>query len=147
LAHSRVHYLLNGQFSAHKSAGAKLIQRIENIVKDQIITTYFQGERCSAEGLASPYTRHLVEEGFDVVGVDLSEEMVRMASSNVPGAAFAQLSMSEIDYRDEFDGVISSFSILLLSPALFKETASRVHTALVDGALLSLVERARRRTR
>jgi hypothetical protein len=74
-----------------------------------------------------------VEEGFDVVGVDLSEERVRVASSNVPGAAFAQVSMSEIDYRDEFDGVISSFSMLLLFQTLFKETTPRIHSALVEG--------------
>jgi len=83
-------------------------------------------------GTGLPYARHMVDEWFDVMGVDLSEEMVKVATRNVPEAAFAQLSMSEIDYRDEFDGVISSFSMLLLSPALFKETASRIHSALVD---------------
>jgi len=89
-------------------------------------------------GTGLPYAKHLVEEGFDVLGIDLSEEMVRVASSNVPEAAFAQLSMTEIDYIEEFNGVISSFSMLLLSPGLFKETASRIHSALVDGGYFYL---------
>jgi len=89
-------------------------------------------------GTGFPYARHLVKEGFDVVGVDLSEKMVRVASCNVPEAAFAQLSMSEIEYGDEFDGVMSSFSMLLLSPDLFKETASRIHSALVYGGYFYL---------
>ena len=84
-------------------------------------------------GTGLPYAGHLDENGFNVLGVDLSEEMVKVASRNVPGANFFQLSMSEIQYRDEFHGVISSFSMLLLSPDLFKETASRIHSALVDG--------------
>ena len=84
-------------------------------------------------GTGLPYAWHLVGNGFEVLGVDLSEEMVKVASRNVPGAKFIQLSMSEIPYWDEFHGVISSFSMLLLSPDMFKETASRVHSALVDG--------------
>ena len=89
-------------------------------------------------GTGLPYARYLVKEGFDVLGVDLSEEMVRIASKNVPDAKFVQLSMNEIKYMDEFDGVMSSFSMLLLSPNLFKETASRIHYALVDGGYFYL---------
>ena len=89
-------------------------------------------------GTGVPYARLLVERGFDVVGVDLSEDMVRVASENVPGASFARLSMSEITYRDEFDGVVSSFSMLLLPPELFRETASRIRSALVEGGCLYL---------
>jgi len=54
-------------------------------------------------GTGVPYARSLVERGFDVVGVDLSEDMVKVASENVPGASFVRLSMNEITYRDEFD--------------------------------------------
>ena len=89
-------------------------------------------------GTGLPYARHLVEKGFDVLGVDLSEEMVKVASKNVPEASFVQLSMNEITYRDEFDGVMSSFSMLLLPPDLFKETASRIYSALVEGGYFYL---------
>jgi trans-aconitate methyltransferase len=78
------------------------------------------------------------------LGVDLSEEMVKIASKNVPKATFIQLSMNAITYRDEFNGVMSSFSMLQLSPDLFKETASRIYSALVEGGhfYLSLNEPA-----
>jgi len=89
-------------------------------------------------GTGLPYARYLVEKGFDVLGVDLSEEMVKLASKNVPEASFVQLSMNEITYRDEFDGVMSSFSMLLLPPELFKETASRIYSALVEGGYFYL---------
>lgn len=89
-------------------------------------------------GTGLPYARYLVEKGFDVLGVDLSEEMVKVASKNVPEASFVHLSMNEITYRDEFDGVVSSFSMLLLPPDLFKETASRIYSALVEGGYFYL---------
>ncbi|MCW4049544.1 MAG: methyltransferase domain-containing protein [Candidatus Bathyarchaeota archaeon] len=89
-------------------------------------------------GTGLPYARYLVERGFDVLGVDLSEEMVKVAFKNVPEASFVQLSMNEITYRDEFDGVMSSFSMLLLPPDLFKETASRIYSALVAGGYFYL---------
>ena len=89
-------------------------------------------------GTGLPYARHLVEKGFDVLGVDISEDMVKVASRNVPEASFVQFSMNEITYRDEFDGVMSSFSMLLLPPDLFRETASRIHSALVEGRLFYL---------
>ena len=50
-------------------------------------------------GTGLPYARSLVEKGFDIVGVDLSEDMVKVASKNVPEASFVQLSMNEIMYR------------------------------------------------
>jgi len=89
-------------------------------------------------GTGLPYARYLVEKGFDVLGVDLSEEMVKVASKNVPEASFVQLSMNEMTYRDEFDGVVSSFSMLLLPPCLFRETASRIYSALVEGGYFYL---------
>lgn len=89
-------------------------------------------------GTGLPYARHLVKKGFDVVGIDLSEDMVKVASRNVPEASFVRLSMNEITYMDEFDGVLSSFSMLLLPPTLFRETASRIHSALLEGGCFYL---------
>ncbi len=83
-------------------------------------------------GTGVPYARHLTGKGFDVLGIDLSEEMVIVASSNVPRARFEQMSMTDIPYVSEFDGILSNFSMLLLTPDMFKETARRIHTALKD---------------
>lgn len=89
-------------------------------------------------GTGLPHDRYLVEAGFQVVGVDLSEEMVRVAGENVPDATFISQSMSEIEFSEEFDGVMSNFSMLLLSPNLFKKTASRIYSALVNGGIFFL---------
>lgn len=89
-------------------------------------------------GTGIPYARFMAEQGFTVTGVDLSKEMVKVASVNVPSACFVQMSMTDIPYIDEFDGVVSSFSMLLLPPELFKEAAKRIHQALHNGGLFYL---------
>jgi len=89
-------------------------------------------------GTGIPYARFMVDNGFRVTGIDLSEGMVRVASRNVPDAHFLQMSMTEMPFKDEFDGAISSFSMLLLSPEMFVETSKRIHMALKSGGLFYL---------
>ena len=95
-------------------------------------------------GTGLPHDKYLAEAGFHVLGVDISEEILKKAKMNVPDGTFFQLSMNKIEYTEEFNGVISSFSMLLLPPDLFKETAYRIHSALVKGGyfFLSLNEPA-----
>jgi len=89
-------------------------------------------------GTGVPQARFLIGKGFDVLGVDLSEEMIKVASCNIPEARFEQISMTDIPYVSEFDGVLSNFSMLLLTPKQFKETARRIHSALKDGGYFYL---------
>lgn len=89
-------------------------------------------------GTGLPHDRYLADAGFRVIGVDISGEMVKVASVNVPEATFHRASMNQIEYTEEFDGVMSSFSMLLLPPRLFKETAMRIHSSLVEDGFFYL---------
>ena len=60
-------------------------------------------------GTGLPYAKLFINKGFKVLGVDLSENMVKLAKKNVPQGNFIHLSMTELDYKDKFDGVFSSF--------------------------------------
>jgi SAM-dependent methyltransferase len=81
-------------------------------------------------GTGLPHDKYLADAGFRVFGVDISGKMVKVASMNVPEATFHRASMNQIEYTEEFDGVMSSFSMLLLPPRLFKETAMRIYSSL-----------------
>ena len=70
-------------------------------------------------GTGIPYAKYMADNWYRVTGIDLSEEMIKVASRNVPEARFLQRSMTEIQFKDEFDGACSSFSMLLLSPEMF----------------------------
>ena len=76
-------------------------------------------------GTGLPYAGVLVEGGFDVVGVDFSSRMVELARGHVPGACFVEMSMTEMGYEDEFDGVLAVYSMLLLDPLLFRVEGGR----------------------
>ncbi len=90
-------------------------------------------------GAGLPYARLLADQGFKVVGVDISSRMVELARVNVPEALFLELSMTEMKFEGEFDGALSVFSMLLLDPPRFREAAERIYLSLRPGGVLYLV--------
>jgi SAM-dependent methyltransferase len=90
-------------------------------------------------GTGLPYALSLVERGFRVVGVDVSSRMVEIARGNVPVAEFHELSMTEMEFEDEFDGALSVFSMLLLDPDGFRAAAERIARSLRQGGYLYIV--------
>ncbi|MFC1475426.1 class I SAM-dependent methyltransferase [Candidatus Zixiibacteriota bacterium] len=63
-------------------------------------------------GTGIPIARYLSQNGFEVVGIDLSKEMVTVAKRNVQGARFLQMNMTDIEFPPEsFDGLISCYAI------------------------------------
>ena len=131
----------------NKLAWDKLAEGYDDRTSQELSQTFIEFKRLLPEkgrvldlgcGTGLPHDRNLVEDGFRVVGVDLSGEMVKVATRNVPEAMFHRKSMDQIEYRGEFEGVFSSFSMLLLSPDLFRETAKRIYSALVDSGYFFL---------
>lgn len=89
-------------------------------------------------GNGIPYTKYLVESGFNVLGVDITSKMVELASKNVPGATIRQGSLLELDFEGYFQGVACSYVMLQLLPRDFKRAAERLTRALQDGGLFYL---------
>lgn len=87
-------------------------------------------------GTGVPFTKYLVERDHQVVGIDISSRMILLARKNVPQATFRELSMTDIDYDEEFDGVIAAYSMLLLDPLRFKDVAHKILHSLKNGGLL-----------
>lgn len=88
-------------------------------------------------GTGIPIAQQLIENGFDVVGIDLSEEMIRVATENIPGGTFLQMNMTDLDFPAEsFDGLIACYSIFHVPrkhhAAIFKSFAR----ILKPGALM-----------
>ena len=89
-------------------------------------------------GTGKPYAKLLVERGFNVLGIDISPRMVELARKYVPQAEFVELSMTEIEFKSMFDGVFSSYTMLLLDPPLFEDVAKRIVRSLKKGGLFYL---------
>jgi len=64
-------------------------------------------------GAGVPVARFLIESGFDVVGIDFSENMLKLARKNVPKATFIRKDMTKLDFADDsFDGLTAFYSII-----------------------------------
>jgi len=86
-------------------------------------------------GTGLPFAKLFLEKGFNYLGVDISSQMIKIARKNVPLAKFKEMSMTDLDYNKKFDGVFSHYSMLLLSPQLFKGVAKRVVKSLKGNGL------------
>ena len=89
-------------------------------------------------GTGVPFTKFLVERGHQVVGIDISSRMVQLARKNVPQATFRELSMTDLDYENEFEGVVASYTMLLLDPPRFKDVSQKIVHSLMKGGLFYL---------
>lgn len=64
-------------------------------------------------GAGVPVAKFLVESGFDVTGIDFSENMLRLAEKNVQKARFIKGDMTELDFEDNsFDGLTAFYSVI-----------------------------------
>ena len=73
--------------------------------------------------------------GYDVVAVDGSEGMCRVAERNT-GMLVRRLMFSDLDYESEFDGVWACASLLHLPTDQLVEVMKKVRKALKPGGVL-----------
>ncbi len=64
-------------------------------------------------GAGIPVTKLLIDYGFNVIGIDFSENMLTLAIKNVPEARFIKKNMTDITFNDNsFDGLTACYSII-----------------------------------
>jgi ubiquinone/menaquinone biosynthesis C-methylase UbiE len=98
-------------FSEHLKEGAKVLD--------------------AGSGTGIPIAQFLVNEGFDVTGIDLSAVMVEVARKSVPKASFQQMNMTEIDFpSNSFDGLVSCYAIIHVPKEKHAELFKSFHSIL-----------------
>ena len=87
-------------------------------------------------GAGLPWTRRLAA-GFDVTGVDVSAEQVRLARRNVPGASFLQADMATLEMPPESLAAVTAFySVSHLPRDRHADLFRRIATWLAPEGLL-----------
>ena len=81
-------------------------------------------------GNGIPIGKKIHAAGLEVVGVDVSEEMIKEYGKNIPESKTYRMPMTEIEFEKEFDGIISSFSMLCLPSEDFSLAAHKIALAL-----------------
>jgi len=85
-------------------------------------------------------TRHLADRGFEVVGVDFSEEMLKIARRNHRGIKFVYGDMRKIKFsKGSFDAVSVAYSLFHLEKKEVPAVLGKIGKVLKPGGILFLV--------
>ena len=89
-------------------------------------------------GSGLPFTKELVKKGFKVTAIDISDTMVKEAKKNVPKARYFRISMTNINFKEKFDGIFSGYTMLCLNPVNFRKAAKKAVKSLKQGGVFFL---------
>ena len=88
-------------------------------------------------GPGVPFDRHLVDEGFSVTGIDISEKHIEMAMNLVPEARFIHGDFVEYAFDEKFDAIMSLYTIFHIPRSLHRAIFTKMHGWLKkDGVIL-----------
>lgn len=86
-------------------------------------------------------TKYLLSKrpDFDIFGIDIAPNMVRLAKENNPTANFAVMDCRQIDQMDmQYDGLIGGFCLPYLSPMEAKKLVADAYGLLNENGLIYL---------
>ena len=89
-------------------------------------------------GTGIPYDKYLVERGYKVTGLDISEKHVKRARENVPEARYIKADFSIYDLGTEtYDAIISLYSIFHIPREEHEALLKKIYDTLKpEGVLL-----------
>jgi ubiquinone/menaquinone biosynthesis C-methylase UbiE len=124
--------LYQGEHS-HNPFQAEMIDRVAGLVPDGAAVLDLG---C---GTGVPTARTFTEAGHRVVGVDISEGMLKLAREQVPAAEFVHADVRELgaDFG-RFGAVTAFFSLLMLSRADIEKTLAKITGWLEPGGWFAL---------
>jgi ubiquinone/menaquinone biosynthesis C-methylase UbiE len=90
-------------------------------------------------GTGVPTAGMLAESGMEVIGVDVSTEMLALARRNVPTGRFVAMDVMELDGTlGRFDAVCAFFCLLMLRRSDIPQVLRRVRSVLRPGGLVAI---------
>ena len=91
-------------------------------------------------GVGIPVAKFFVDSGFELIGIDISEGMLREAKINVPEATFYRYDMSNLDFQDNyFDGLVAIYSIFHVPKHKHVQIIKNFYRMLKVGGYMMLV--------
>lgn len=86
------------------------------------------------------FAQYIHEKGFDIEGVDLSQEMLKIAKSKVPGVVFNLMDMRTLEYPEcTFDGLLVAYSLIHIPSEEIHKTLIGFNTVLNPNGLLMII--------
>ena len=81
-----------------------------------IFLNYLDGKKVLDIGCGvGNLTKYILDKGFNVDGIDLSEEMLNIAKSKYDDINFLQMNMKDIILDKKYDGIMLAYSLFHLT--------------------------------
>jgi cyclopropane fatty-acyl-phospholipid synthase-like methyltransferase len=87
-------------------------------------------------GTGNLIARHIANRGFQVVGIDQSREMLKIAGTVVPEANFIHADMVSIEFTEKFAGAVAWDSVFHVERKYHASIFHKLSNALVTGGRL-----------
>lgn len=85
------------------------------------------------------HTKYFYKKGFDVIGIDLSENFIKIATENNPKVKFFKMDMRKLEFKDDtFDGIWCMATFFHVSKREAKSTLSGFKRVLKPNGLMHI---------
>lgn len=90
-------------------------------------------------GTGTPVDAYLVQQGFEVTGVDFCRRQITLARKDVPGAKFIEGDFSKVNFNEEsFDAAMSLYAIFHIPRKEHEDLFLRIRSLLKDNGIILL---------
>lgn len=91
------------------------------------------------------FAKYLLEKGFIVEGIDLSDEMLGIAQQKVPEAKFTKMDMRRLTFHEEsFNGLLVAYSLIHIPSSDLSDTLKGFYRLLKqNGHILLITQRGK----
>lgn len=84
-------------------------------------------------------TNYMKEKGFNLTGIDLSDEMLNFAKSKYKDITFLKMNMNDIKFDKKFDGISFLYSLFHLSKKEVVNALPKYYNLLKDDGKMLLI--------
>lgn len=86
-------------------------------------------------------TNYMYEKGFNIVGIDLADEMLKIAKNRYKNIDFMKMNMKNITLSNKYDGISLLYSLFYLTKKEVKEVLPKYYNLLkAKGKMLLILQ-------
>lgn len=105
-----------------------------------IFLNYLDGKKVLDIGCGvGNLTKYILDKGFNVDGIDLSEEMLNIAKSKYDDINFLQMNMKDIILDKKYDGIMLAYSLFHLTKQEVLEVLPKYYSLLNNNGKMLLI--------
>lgn len=88
-------------------------------------------------GSGIPVDKYLINKGFKVIGIDISDEQIKLAKQNIPEGTFEVTNMSDLkEGYYQVDAIVSFYAIFHIPREEHQELFKKINSFLPIGGLV-----------